>query len=261
MTGPALDYSDIVAQYKRMRKISFELNKVLPKYVPKEAMEATAKKLGFWQNGTLVFDNMDQSCVLFEQAIYGHFRDGKNAVDRYMDQHPPDPGSDQEAALAAKKRAFYSLFQVEGVVPDVGVHVHDILYNRRHFLADVGFSQTTVAGVVLASRVIPFDGFIMTTGAALPVDVEVMEELSEWLEETCRSPQDMPNTTREEDAEVAAKSIALCLQSEGAHRISYQGVDQGAHDSPAPLAGKTHVGRNDPCPCGSGKKYKKCCWR
>lgn len=21
------------------------------------------------------------------------------------------------------------------------------------------------------------------------------------------------------------------------------------------------VGRNEPCPCGSGKKYKKCCWR
>lgn len=21
----------------------------------------------------------------------------------------------------------------------------------------------------------------------------------------------------------------------------------------------TRVGRNDPCPCGSGKKYKKCC--
>ena len=22
-----------------------------------------------------------------------------------------------------------------------------------------------------------------------------------------------------------------------------------------------HIGRNDPCPCGSGKKYKKCCGR
>jgi hypothetical protein len=21
-----------------------------------------------------------------------------------------------------------------------------------------------------------------------------------------------------------------------------------------------HVGRNDPCPCGSGKRFKKCCW-
>jgi uncharacterized protein YecA (UPF0149 family) len=27
--------------------------------------------------------------------------------------------------------------------------------------------------------------------------------------------------------------------------------------SPASHAGKT--GRNDPCPCQSGKKYKKCC--
>jgi hypothetical protein len=24
---------------------------------------------------------------------------------------------------------------------------------------------------------------------------------------------------------------------------------------------KTRVGRNDPCPCGSGKKFKKCCGR
>src|SRR5207302_9148670 len=22
---------------------------------------------------------------------------------------------------------------------------------------------------------------------------------------------------------------------------------------------KSNIGRNDPCPCGSGKKYKKCC--
>ncbi|MGH9717376.1 MAG: SEC-C metal-binding domain-containing protein [Candidatus Acidiferrales bacterium] len=22
---------------------------------------------------------------------------------------------------------------------------------------------------------------------------------------------------------------------------------------------KTKIGRNDPCPCGSGKKYKRCC--
>lgn len=27
----------------------------------------------------------------------------------------------------------------------------------------------------------------------------------------------------------------------------------------APIHVEAHVGRNDPCPCGSGKKYKKCC--
>ncbi len=27
-----------------------------------------------------------------------------------------------------------------------------------------------------------------------------------------------------------------------------------------PVVSEPKVGRNDPCPCGSGKKYKKCCW-
>ena len=26
-----------------------------------------------------------------------------------------------------------------------------------------------------------------------------------------------------------------------------------------PIEKENKVGRNDPCPCGSGKKYKKCC--
>ncbi len=26
-----------------------------------------------------------------------------------------------------------------------------------------------------------------------------------------------------------------------------------------PIQSPRTVGRNDPCPCGSGKKYKKCC--
>jgi len=29
--------------------------------------------------------------------------------------------------------------------------------------------------------------------------------------------------------------------------------------SPAPAESRFKAGRNDPCPCGSGKKFKKCC--
>ncbi|HHS49935.1 MAG TPA: hypothetical protein ENN07_02350, partial [candidate division Zixibacteria bacterium] len=29
----------------------------------------------------------------------------------------------------------------------------------------------------------------------------------------------------------------------------------------APVVKSERVGRNDPCPCGSGKKYKQCCGR
>jgi len=38
------------------------------------------------------------------------------------------------------------------------------------------------------------------------------------------------------------------------------GPQKLASHEPAPIASPDgKVGRNDPCPCGSGKKYKKCC--
>jgi len=35
---------------------------------------------------------------------------------------------------------------------------------------------------------------------------------------------------------------------------------RAVREGPAPIkSGQAKVGRNDPCPCGSGKKYKQCC--
>ena len=51
-----------------------------------------------------------------------------------------------------------------------------------------------------------------------------------------------------------------------AHGHAHEHDDCGCgHDHPhhAPVEtfvrGSPTVGRNDPCPCGSGKKHKKCC--
>ena len=35
-------------------------------------------------------------------------------------------------------------------------------------------------------------------------------------------------------------------------------ISSGADAKPQQVIRKEKVGRNDPCPCGSGKKYKKC---
>ncbi len=39
------------------------------------------------------------------------------------------------------------------------------------------------------------------------------------------------------------------------------GHDHGHHHGPGVTLRREgpKIGRNDPCPCGSGKKYKKCC--
>ena len=39
----------------------------------------------------------------------------------------------------------------------------------------------------------------------------------------------------------------------------HAGHDHEHDHSPAPVTAPPTPGRNDPCPCGSGKKYKKCC--
>lgn len=57
------------------------------------------------------------------------------------------------------------------------------------------------------------------------------------------------------------KSKLLPLPEGGfPHGTSGDGIDwEGSIFRSAPGVAKKKVGRNDPCPCGSGKKYKKCC--
>ncbi len=48
----------------------------------------------------------------------------------------------------------------------------------------------------------------------------------------------------------------------GLIRAMYEDLEEpraNAPVEPAPVALSERVGRNDPCPCGSGKKFKKCC--
>ena len=41
-------------------------------------------------------------------------------------------------------------------------------------------------------------------------------------------------------------------------KLLFSGGDEGIAKKPVKRE-DNKVGRNDPCPCGSGKKFKKCC--
>ena len=70
----------------------------------------------------------------------------------------------------------------------------------------------------------------------------------------------------EEEARAAAEREAIAREfrhREEPAELSYSGGGETAAEAPArkPVRAAPRVGRNDPCPCGSGKKYKKCCGR
>lgn len=51
----------------------------------------------------------------------------------------------------------------------------------------------------------------------------------------------------------------------GALKDKHTSIPESEHSAPAekettePIRTGPKIGRNDPCSCGSGKKYKKCC--
>jgi len=111
----------------------------------------------------------------------------------------------------------------------------------------------------------PFETFVMTSGAPLPFDAEIARILlagmrARGVAQTALA--DLPTSAR---VQLAINLIGLARRGPDTLR-SVLNASESGHGvlpwaSPAELqhAQGAEVGRNDPCPCGSGKKYKKCC--
>jgi len=115
-------------------------------------------------------------------------------------------------------------------------------FNQRMWLA-VKLQGQFSSEVVDAARALPLDGH--GDSYDLKVDLVAACKLMEYeVPELKRWEREIAEPRRP----VAAKRLPAS---------ALKALDAGLRGS-APAAGRK-VGRNDPCPCGSGKKYKKCC--
>jgi uncharacterized protein YecA (UPF0149 family) len=58
-----------------------------------------------------------------------------------------------------------------------------------------------------------------------------------------------------DEADLVMFALDERLRLAGLKPVFEEGAEDAEPEPPPPAA---KVGRNDPCPCGSGKKYKKC---
>jgi len=72
--------------------------------------------------------------------------------------------------------------------------------------------------------------------------------------------QEQPLIVYKREGHAFFEALLASIQHDVAHSIYHVGIAKEAPQKKkeAVMAGK-RVGRNDPCPCGSGKKYKHCC--
>lgn len=257
--SPEAEYSHLVARYKDFRKITWDLqNGPLPKYMSKRTLDVCGRKLGVLEGKTFVLDDVDQIGAVMDYCIYDYREDGLNAIEQYIADARPDPGSDKSIVLKAMAESFYTLVQVAEVVPGVGVQARDLMNNREYLLVDMGLGKTATEDIVIATRILPFDDFVMTSGAPLPVDTEALVDILDFaLERYGTGDGRHFEIDFDQRADLTAAIIRICLHQDSSYELKYQDVE--AESVTSPLHKEAHVGRNEPCPCGSGKKYKRCC--
>ncbi len=249
----------MLARYRQLRIASKRLHHELIERLPDDALQECSRLLGVNRDGVLVLNSENESTVIMDYCIYDWRPDGLNAVERYVAEVQVEPGSDEKVLLDAMLRARYSLFAVDGVIAGLGVETHDLLRGDGGFIMDVGLSETAVEGLVLAGRLITPEGcpFSMTTGAALPVDQSALNRIKSAIKKHMGDTTvDMISTSPAKAAELSAFLVRLLLRSGASSHMKYE--DNLEEEKPKTIP---KVGRNDPCPCGSGKKYKRCCGR
>ena len=80
------------------------------------------------------------------------------------------------------------------------------------------------------------------------------------LADVARADQRLPQEEREALTATAPNNIARWIVTLNAWRLANYSPTQSTAPMPRPSsASAKRIGRNDPCPCGSGKKYKRCC--
>jgi hypothetical protein len=252
----------ILREYKQLRTFCTRLSEAMLKSASTHMIGIAGRRLGLLRGKIMDLHSEGESAVLMDYCLY-HVRnkEGRNLVDTYFAKRTPVIGSDELLLKEAMSRATFTMIAVEAPVHGVGLHVLDLISGERHFMVDVSLSRTSEKNDCFAVRLLRFETFSMSTGAGLPLgsfgDSLQVEFAGRFIKEM--------QVDQDGHAD-PANIIRGLLVAETGRGIQFKDVGKSRRSASAPvprapqLEGETsRVGRNHPCPCGSGRKFKSCC--
>jgi hypothetical protein len=255
-------HAELVDRYQVLRAKARQLSNALAAAVPKDVFGEAADRLGILKGKEILLETEDEIVVVVDLAVFDIRRNGETVAQRFLRERPPAEGTDERLILEAMQSARYSIFQVQRAQAGVGVLFRDMLRDQEDFVWDVGFSHTARRGALMAGRIHSPGEITMTTGAVLPIYTERVSHLLAKVKPYIDPATGLVDFSDPLKAsEIAISIIADCVQAGASASIRYGESTEAARIArgKAPRLTSTKIGRNDPCPCGSGKKYKKCC--
>lgn len=261
---------EILALYDRRRSVSRPMADEMFRRVGRDLIHQVGRKLGLLHKGVLVFDSESEISILTDACVFEGWVNHENTVMRSLRTSPPPPGSPEREVFDAWCGARFSIYEALRIEPGVGFYARDrIRHGDEIFVVDRGLSRS-VAGYLLAGRLVFYPEFAITTGSCLPIsDGRVFQRLVAELSRRYSVPDlvnldEAPDTRR---AELFFTVMRILLAGHQARYVAYADNPDEIDPSllapaqeidPAGAAPSLSVGRNEPCPCGSGKKWKRC---
>lgn len=262
-TNLMFERAALLQRYRKLRSTMRELHRELLASLLKETITRCGKKLGFMVNGILVLESIDESSVLMDYCLYQGWSGQHNAISRFLVKQPYGPGSDEMVLLEAMSHARYSLLQVESAAKGVGVNCRDLLRGDGGSIVDEGLGSTACKGVVFGCHLVVLPEMSITTGALLPIDADALENIMHALEGGAEGIDqvDFDILNHQEQAMLSSIIIRCALTSGASSRNTMVGPRRRPGLKRRERFAAQRPSRNEPCPCGSGKKYKHCCAR
>jgi hypothetical protein len=231
-------------------------------YGPNQVELPAAVEAGYWV-GCAVLADWDAVTAFFQwipsqdlrQRLAQQTRDRLGLSEDFLQVLPaPLPLTDAQAGIfGARFAQVTAATMVDGVDDQLVAQWRQTVNGRQFFqaweLPDGRFGVPFTLPVVVAS-VVAHDYWWPPEG----LDVSSDTEFGSWLVDDLKAQKIAISRLEMESAE----PYAIEALAEPVADIVANLEHLGGRQVPVATRGFA-VGRNDPCPCGSGKKYKKCC--
>lgn len=203
----------IIRQYEIVRELGKDLNTQLVRSIPRDVIEATAKKLGFFKQKKLFFQNEHEMKVLVDYTLYHYCHEGQSIIDVYLANHGENLTPDQKHLLHTLQKARFCILEVKKVGSFGHVEVKDVIQEDDFLLIDKAMSMTANPGTVVVSNVIFFEEFAMTTGGPIPLaDPKLASQVIQIAKKQKKQ------AYRKEEI---LKVLKLCLSADALSKIVY----------------------------------------
>jgi hypothetical protein len=170
----SLSRAEVLTRYRHFREINKHHHSAVLDFLPKDTVLSQARRIGLAQGKTLVLDSIDDLLV-FDLLIYTAPKDRSRAIDRYARAARLAPETDEALVLEAMRRARFSIISSVRRHTVAGLIVKDLFRGFEFWLVDEGLESSLPDDAVLATRLYTLEGFAMTAGVLVPLDIEPIE--------------------------------------------------------------------------------------